>query len=183
MPNPGTQIALHSCHRFLEQWDPYSWFLEFCREKKISKKDRCWHEMKTLVTAVKQAGEYDQWNLGSSAALETILRRIASIATAYKDGDIPNWALAQHMGQDADIHDLVPEGFRSEESKKAREQLEIEALRKRIGDARGGSDAVHKDAEKYLDAGGLPPTNSSAAAKGRGTRGRGPRAKAATGPG
>ena len=34
MPNPGTQVALHSCHRFLEQGDPYRWFLEFCRERK-----------------------------------------------------------------------------------------------------------------------------------------------------
>ena len=54
--------------------------------------------MKTLIDVVYLAGTYDMINLGASAALEAVVRRIYIIVDAYSNPSKPNWDNAKIYG-------------------------------------------------------------------------------------
>ncbi|CAK0800111.1 unnamed protein product, partial [Prorocentrum cordatum] len=77
---------------------PKIWFQEWCKETGISRRDRAYHEVQTLIECLYLAGTYDQVNMGALASLEVIARRLLQHTEACAHGaDHANWAAAKHL--------------------------------------------------------------------------------------
>ena len=64
-PESGPQQALFFCKHVEETaGNMRAWLLEITRELRISRKDRIYHELKSLSDAVSYAGEYDRGAVG-----------------------------------------------------------------------------------------------------------------------
>ncbi len=161
---------------------PKLWFAEWAKETGISRRDRAWHEVNSLIEALYVAGTYDQLNVGASVALEVIARRLLQYVEAYAHGaDNPNWSSAKHFAGTRSALDLVPEEMRSYASRLSKEEAESESLRAKARSpaAAGGSGSGAAAAAAL--AGGLPRVDGDGGAAGegrgksRGGRGRGAR--------
>ena len=168
-PYPGTACALNAAKRMMdESGDARGWFAEFCRERRITRRDKVWHDMSAIIDAVTVGATIDQLNVGGLMIMECLFRRLMALAEAHERGpDYPNWQLATFISSDYRRGDLLPADFRSEVSRKAKEHLELENLRKRLSDQVPRT-APAAEVEEALEAGGLPssfPPNRRAKAK------------------
>ena len=144
------------------------WFAEFCRDRRITRKDKVYHDMANLVEAVEVGATIDQVNLGGLVMLECLMRRLMSLAEAYDRGpEYPNWQLASFISAEYRRGDLMPADFRSELGRKAKEHLELKCLRKRLAD-RVPRPAATNEVDELVDVGALPtypPANCKPKAK------------------
>eukprot|EP00959_Pyramimonas_sp_CCMP1952_P379423 7947500-Pyramimonas_sp.AAC.1 len=86
---------------------PKIWFQVRCKETGISRRDRAYHEVQTLIECLYLAGTYDQANMGALASLEVIARRLLQHTEAYARGaDHANWAAAKHLAGTTNPLDL-----------------------------------------------------------------------------
>jgi hypothetical protein len=156
--------------------NPRLWFAEWARETNISKKDRAWHEVKTLIDTLYLAGTFDQVNMGALASLEVVSRRLLQYVEAYAHGsEHPNWNAAKHIGGGDDSLSLMPEEMRTFASRLSREEAELESLRQKAkAPGAGATPGGASSAAGNVLAGGLPGAGGEdAAAGGGGGRGRG----------
>jgi hypothetical protein len=72
----------------------------------------------------------------------------------------PNWNLAAYSGSELRRGSLLTDDLRHEATKRAKEQLELENLRHRVGQALPKTPALDA-AEEALDAGALPGVSSA----------------------
>ncbi|CAK0843751.1 unnamed protein product [Prorocentrum cordatum] len=111
---------------------PEIWFQERRKEAGISRRDRAYHEVQTLIECLYLAGACDQVNMGELASLEVVARRLLQCAGACARGaDRANWAAAKHLAGTTNPQDLVPDALRSFASRRSKEERELEALRAR----------------------------------------------------
>ena len=93
--------------------------------------------MKVLTDAIEAAAELDQVNLGSLVCIEIPQRRLSAMAKALERGaSQPSWEMAKHISGGASPYDLLSEARRSEARKAARVNLELDALRLRLQNAK-----------------------------------------------
>jgi hypothetical protein len=156
-PLEGEPQALHLCRLMEDGYgSPQVWFIDICRELHLGKRDRLYHEMKTLVDALEASGTYDQLNVGSLLTLEYLARRLIGLVEAHSNGvDAPNWSLARHITSGRSPLDLLSKGFRTEVTRKAKDELEIENFRTRVASGKGGG-AHTTGAAALVGVGGLP---------------------------
>ncbi len=173
----GPSTCLEVCRKMQHHGgNPRLWFAEWARETNISKKDRAWHEVKTLIDTLYLAGTFDQVNMGALACLEVVARRLLQYVEAYAHGsEHPNWNAAKHIGGGDDSLSLMPEEMRTFASKLSREEAELESLRQKAkAPHAGATPGGAASAAGGVLAGGLPGAGGDdAAAGGGGGRGRG----------
>jgi hypothetical protein len=159
--------------------DPELWLLNFARDKGLAKHDRNWHELSAWCRMLRNAGVFDQLNLGSCVCLETACRRIAAIAKALEKGAAhPDWAMAAYIQGESDPHDLLGTDRRGEANRAAREKMELEALRVRIAGGASSGSAADRAVVEIVDVGGLPSAGTDGAPPPRGPKpGRGSRSR------
>ncbi|CAK0855470.1 unnamed protein product, partial [Prorocentrum cordatum] len=153
---PGT---LHLA-RFIERYggDPRRWWQGFARDHSISKTDRVYHEMTNLTESPKLFGEYDQLNLGASAGIEKLTRRICGVIDAYATGGgVPSWKMAGVYEGEANSIDAIAPALRKWGLTKVKDQNELEQARSRHPRPADGAD----------------PSAAPSGAAGRGDGGRG----------
>jgi hypothetical protein len=149
------------------------WLMELAKDKRLTKRDRNYRELKTLAEAVEVGGTYDQLNLGSNLVFEVLLRRAAAVAHAIRNGaEHPDWTLADQITGELDNFTLLTPATQQEVNRKAKEKMDIEILQQRLSVGRGGSAAGPSGSSGYdpltidahVDVGGLP----AGGARGRG---------------
>ncbi|CAK0819989.1 unnamed protein product, partial [Prorocentrum cordatum] len=124
---PGT---LHLA-RFIERYGggPRRWWQGFARDHGISKTDRVYHEMTNLTESLKLFGEYDQLNLGASAGIEKLTRRICGVIDAYATGGgVPSWRMAGVYEGEANSIDAIAPALRKWGLTKVKDQNELEQV-------------------------------------------------------
>ena len=83
----GPATALTVCRKMLQNGgDRKRWFAQWAREFFIGRKDRASHEMHTLMAMFYQAGCYDQLNMGASACMELVSRRLQQHVETFAHG-------------------------------------------------------------------------------------------------
>ncbi|CAK0855840.1 unnamed protein product, partial [Prorocentrum cordatum] len=121
---PGT---LHLA-RFIERYGggPRRWWQGFARDHGISKTDRVYHEMTNLTESLKLFGEYDQLNLGASAGIEKLTRRIGGVIDACATGGgVPSWKMAGVYEGEANSIDAIAPALRKWGLAKVKDQNEL----------------------------------------------------------
>ncbi|CAK0835808.1 unnamed protein product [Prorocentrum cordatum] len=127
----GPPGALHLA-RHVEQYggDPRRWWQEFSRSNSIFKTDRVYHGMITLTESFKLFGECDQLNLGASAGIEKMVRRMLGVIDAYSmGGGAPSWRMAAVYEGEASCGDAIVPALRKWGVNKLKDQAEIESTR------------------------------------------------------
>ena len=121
-PYQGAPTSLQACRRMVEEGgSAKGWFAEFCHDRKITRKDKVYHDMANLVEAVEAGATIDQVNIGGLVMMECLMRRLMSLTEAYDRGpEYPDWQLASFISAEYRRGDLMPTDFRSELSRKAR---------------------------------------------------------------
>ncbi|CAK0861934.1 unnamed protein product [Prorocentrum cordatum] len=129
----GPPACLEICRKMYRHGGtPKMWFQEWCKEQGVTRKDRAYHEVQTLIEVLYLAGTYDQLNMGALASLEVVSRRLLQYVEAYAHGaENANWGAAKHLGGTTNPLDLVPDALRSYASRLSKEEQELEALRMR----------------------------------------------------
>ncbi|CAK0838915.1 unnamed protein product [Prorocentrum cordatum] len=129
----GPPACLEVCRKMYRHGGaPKIWFQEWCEETGISRRDRAYHEVQTLIERLCLAGTYDQVNVGALASLVVIARRLLQCTEACAHGaDHANWAAAKHLAGTTNPLDLVPEALRSYAGRLSKEEHELGALRAR----------------------------------------------------
>ncbi|CAK0900961.1 unnamed protein product [Prorocentrum cordatum] len=127
----GPPACLEVCRKMYRRGGaPKIWSQEWCKETGISRRDRAYHEVQTLIERLCLAGTCDQVNMGALASLEVIARRLLQCAEACAHGaDHANSAAAKHLAGTTNPLDLVPEALRSYASRLSKEEHELAALR------------------------------------------------------
>ena len=86
-PIRGPPTCLAICRKMQQHGgNPKLWFAEWTKETGISRRDRAWHEMNSLIEALYVAGTYDQVNVGALVCLEVVSRRLLQYVEAYAHG-------------------------------------------------------------------------------------------------
>ena len=179
-PVLGPSTSLRLCYVYLQNGgDPHRWMELWCREHGLSKSDRVYHEMKTLISAIYIGGTFDQVNLGGLAMVEVLARRAQAISQAYKQGanGKPNFSAADlFLGEDVGADGVTNEITEyAVQRAKQRNALDVAAGKAFVGKAAnfgGGGGADDDGAGVMIDSG-------SPAGRGRGGgRGRARRQKA-----
>jgi hypothetical protein len=117
-----------------------------------------------------------------------VCRRLQHLVEAHSGGaESPNCQLARHISGGRNPLDILSRDFRQEVTRKAKDELEIQAFRNRAkGGGRGGAAAPAVVADAVA-AGGLPDAGAAVAPRGRGRgrdgRGGGRRSAALVAPG
>jgi hypothetical protein len=180
-PEVGAPTALETLQGMeANGGDPELWLLNFARDKNLLKTDRNYHELHAWCKMLKHAACFDQLNVGSIVALECACRRVAAMTTALQKGAAhPDWSMASHIQGEKDPHELLSTERRTEANRSAREKLELEALRLRVG---AGASSSHtwdqgQITSSLVEVGGLPAPIESPPPRGpkpgRGSRSRG----------
>jgi hypothetical protein len=165
---------------------PVLWLAELAREKRLTKADRNFHELSCLAEAIQVGGEYDQLNLGCVMVFEVLFRRMAGIATAIAKGaENPDWSLAKHITDMPDPLSLLSVQKETEVHRRAKDRMELEALRARLSLGRGGggggggggaASSAALEALAAVETGGLPAVEDAGGTRGKAlgrARGRG----------
>ena len=109
-----------------------------------------------MLHAVYLFGTYDQLNVGASAGLEALMRRVCQILEAYKvDASKSAWHAVKHFVGTGDALDPVPLSLRQHNAKKVKEEVDSE-------NARFRSRGLQPPADNQVGADGLPANNQSA---------------------
>ena len=177
-PMPGSPVlgpatALKLCYVYFQNGgDPHRWLELWCRDHGLTKTDRVYHEMKTLISAIYVGGTFDQINVGGLAMVEVLVRRAQAISQAYKQGvnGKPNLSaadlfLGEEGGADGVTNEITEYAVQLAKQKNA---LEVASGKAFTGKA-GNSYAASADDD---DGGGHVAGGASPGARGRG-RGRG----------
>ena len=145
--------------------NPKLWLAEFCRDRRIEKSDRVYHELHNLVEVVYIGGTFDQLNMPALQSFERISRRIATIVDAYSGTGQPSWRMARHYEGSPGLLDSVSPALRQWGIKRAKDENELNTARTRNLKGGGGEDDDQEKDDGVAEGGGGNP-------KGRG-RGRG----------
>lgn len=115
-----------------------AWLNEWARFKEVGEQDRVMFELRTLVEAIQLGCTYDQLNVASLAAFETLSRRIQAIVDAYAAGTrgSPDWGSARIITNYRGPEDAVSPQLRSWASKKGKEEVDLANARSKIRDGR-----------------------------------------------
>jgi hypothetical protein len=175
--------ALHVAKMMLRTGgSPRGWLREWSREKGILKPSHVHHELTSLVDAFEYAGCVDQLNIGASACIECLVRRVLAIVEAYDRPDQQNWQLAAELAPSQEAGGLMTADLRAAATRKARDKMELERFRNTARLAVGPREfepGAAASVSDYVAVGGLPPPTVSAPAViakyPRGSRGRGAR--------
>ena len=125
------------------QQSPTAWFETWARSKHVASSDRTYHEVLLLVEALQRFGCYDQLNLGSSAGLETLVRRALIVMEAHdRRGERPNYDLAPYLAGAAASSDPMPRDLRSWAARRAKDKAETQRYRTR---ARGQAEEAREE--------------------------------------
>ena len=90
------------------------------------------HELRTITEAMYLGGVYDQLNLPVLACFEVLARRLQTIVDAYRVvGRAPNWELSRHFAGMTNVNDVVSPELRAHVSRRAKEEAEQLAARKK----------------------------------------------------
>ena len=120
----GAPIALDACTRMLRSGGRANlWLNKWCHDRGITKRDRAFHEMKTICDACDAGATIDQVNPGGLLCLEIVARRLIAISEAHDAGsDNPNWSLARHVQSSNPSDSLMRDVFRTEVSRRAKDE-------------------------------------------------------------
>eukprot|EP00959_Pyramimonas_sp_CCMP1952_P455970 9472410-Pyramimonas_sp.AAC.2 len=113
------------------------WLADFCRDRRIEKSDRVFHELQNLVEVVYIGGTFDQLNMPALQCFERISRRISSIVDAYSGSGGPSWRMARHYEGVSGVLDSVSPALRQWGIKRAKGENELNTARAR--GLKGGS--------------------------------------------
>ena len=83
----GAQGCLHLAHhaeRYGE--DPRRWWQEFARANNVGNAGGVYRGMTTLAESYKLFGEFDQFNLGASAGIKKMPRRVLGVVDSCSAG-------------------------------------------------------------------------------------------------
>ena len=96
-PVSGPCSAVDVCKHMLRHGGtPKLWLQQWRNDKGITQRDRVYHEVSALVEIVYQAGCYDALNMGASAAIKVVMRRLLSIIEAHAHNpQAPDWGNAR----------------------------------------------------------------------------------------
>ena len=143
-------------------FDPMQWLKDFLREYAIGPKERTAIESRMPVKAIWLSGPYDHLNGPSLACIEELSRRAAQLVEAYDSGHSgrPNWTGVKHFTATYHSGSVVPTQFWTYAHRKTKEEVEIENLRIRAGNA---MPALQADAEGLATS--PPPATPKAKAK------------------
>ncbi|CAK0793120.1 unnamed protein product, partial [Prorocentrum cordatum] len=127
----GPPVCLEICRKMYRRGGaPKMWFQEWCKEQGVTRKDRAYHEVQTLIEVLYLAGTHDQLNMGALASLEVVSRRLLQYVEAYAHGaDQANWGAAKYLGGTTNPLDLAPDALHSYVSRLSKEEHELVALR------------------------------------------------------
>ena len=160
----GPPTTLHTMNYFFENGgDPRLWLEVFRGSKGISRTDRVWHELSTLVEVFWHGAMVDQLNLPGLVCFEVLSRRLLAMIEAYADPNRVNWAASKFYTGAAGLDDAAPTEMRTFVSKAARELQDLEATRQR-GQTLAGR------ASGATDDGGDGDDDGAAAGKGSGKK-------------
>ena len=85
----GPPTCLAVCRKMQRHGgDPKRWFQEWAKEIGLSRKDRAWHEVNSIIELLYVAGTFDQLNMGANACLEVATRRLLQYVEAYAHGAV-----------------------------------------------------------------------------------------------
>jgi hypothetical protein len=167
-PLEADAVALDMCKHFSKHGgNPLAWLDRWLSSKGVEAHERTAHEMSTLLRAVWYFGVYDQYNVGASAGMETLLRRVAQITEAYRhDATRPSWTAVRHFGGSVDAMDPVPLSLRAFNAKRAKEEADVENHRFR---GKGLAAPAGGLGGSLADDGGLANDRSAAKARAKGS--------------
>ena len=84
-PLEGEAVSLQMCKHFLRHGgSPLLWMDRWAQSKGMQEHERTYHELRCLLRAVYHFGTYDQVNMGASAGIQVLIRRVAQIMEAYR---------------------------------------------------------------------------------------------------
>ena len=137
--------------------NPKLWLAEFCRDRRIERSDRVFHELQNLVEVIYIGGTYDQLNMPALQSFERISRRIATIVDAYSGPGNPSWRMARHYEGVAGVLDAVAPALRQWGIKKAKDENELNTARTRgLKGSAGEDDEGGGDDDKAEGGSGKP---------------------------
>ena len=152
--------------------NPLLWLDKWEASKGIEEHERTHIEMSCHMRTLYYFGTYDQMNLGASAALENVARRVAQIVEAYRvDAARPAWHTVKHFAGDTSALDPVPQTLKAWNARRTKDELEAENLRQR---QRGLLTPAGADAGDDAGVRTSAPARAAPGGRGRG-RGRRPR--------
>ena len=105
---PSASFALAK-HIARQQQLPTAWFESWARSKHVASSDRTYHEVLVPTEAPQGFGCYEKLNLGSSAELDSLVRRALIVMEAHGlPGERPNYDLAPYFAGAAASSDPMP---------------------------------------------------------------------------
>ena len=151
---------------------PGGYFRDLCRELRIDKGDKLWHDLKSYLDIIELAGSKDQLNLGSLASIECRCRRFLSLVEANKTTAGPTWTVAKHITADVDPTDLLTTSFRAEINRKARDAMDAQNFQNRMRTMGRPAENVEEmvGLGSLPSSGGQPRANTPATGNGATTR-------------
>ena len=123
--------------------DPRRWLAEFCRDRKIEKTDRVFHELVVLTDVLFLGGTFDQVNMPALQSFERVGRRLSTIIDAYSSSGTPNWQMSRHYEGTLTSFDAVSPSLRQWGLRRAKEENELRMKRATRGNP--GDDAAEDD--------------------------------------
>ena len=132
-PVQGDPVCLAMCRHFERHGgNPHLWQDKWEQSKGIEDHERTHIELTCHMRTLYLFGTYDQFNLGASAAMENVARRAAQIIEAYRvDPARPAWHTVKYFVDEASALDPVPLSLRQANTRKIKEEIEVDTFRLR----------------------------------------------------
>ena len=132
-PIPGDPVCLAMCRHFERHGgNPQLWQDKWEQSKGIEDHERTHIELTCHMRTLYLFGTYDQFNLGASAAMENVARRAAQIIEAYRvDPTRPAWHTVKYFVDEAGALDPVPLSLRQANTRKIKDEIEVDTFRLR----------------------------------------------------